>query len=763
MIRTFVFLLSRMIFIVCLSLTLSQRASGADQILTHVSEVRALGADKAEQLRWPVKLRGVVTYVLVKGNEFKLWDGTSGIGVRIGDDQEKPKEGDEVEVEGYTNHLSVKGYDYPHVHGVVIRKVGTQTFPAAKRVALSEVTDFKHYDQWVSVEGTIVMWMLNSRKLTLLIASNDEWAEVHVRNVDRVDLPKALHGARVRVTGVNMGTSHSREDTMVAPSQEQLEILKEGTSTIFEAQLKTAEEVLTGQLPAAERVRVKGTLLGKVRAKSDGLLLYIRDGRHALCARIQGGWVKTSGVDTLYGDAGDLPALKQGDVVEVVGTVRNPREANERDAQFYDCHVRVVEEGDTPDPVVATWKKIQAGAHLSDLVQLRARFLSREQSPGSLGLWDTKLNLESDGVQFSAYSKTKQQDVLGSLQANDDLQLSGIVEPSTDGKTRVLRILSPASVSSFGQDPAVRERQLWMWGGTAGVVVLFLGIWVTTLNRALNRQRDTDSELRELNATLEDRVQERTKQLAASQGDLERALKQEQELGELKTRFVTMVSHEFRTPLGITMSAVELMRHYEEKLPIEQRRELCEDIYSATRNMAGLMEQVLVLGRVEAGKLAYRPAPLDLHLLAGKLTDESLSATNRKCPIHWQPENDLSGATADESLLRHIFGNLITNAVKYSPAGSAVRFTARRDGEDAIFEVIDHGIGIPEADREQLFEAFHRCSNVGEVPGTGLGLVIVKRCVELHGGGIEMTSETGKGTTFTVRLPVFVPAVTSNA
>jgi signal transduction histidine kinase len=349
------------------------------------------------------------------------------------------------------------------------------------------------------------------------------------------------------------------------------------------------------------------------------------------------------------------------------------------------------------------------------------------------------------------------------LQANDDLQLSGIVEPSTDGKTRVLRILSPASVSSFGQDPAVRERQLWMWGGTAGVVVLFLGIWVTTLNRALNRQRDTDSELRELNATLEDRVQERTKQLAASQGDLERALKQEQELGELKTRFVTMVSHEFRTPLGITMSAVELMRHYEEKLPIEQRRELCEDIYSATRNMAGLMEQVLVLGRVEAGKLAYRPAPLDLHLLAGKLTDESLSATNRKCPIHWQPENDLSGATADESLLRHIFGNLITNAVKYSPAGSAVRFTARRDGEDAIFEVIDHGIGIPEADREQLFEAFHRCSNVGEVPGTGLGLVIVKRCVELHGGGIEMTSETGKGTTFTVRLPVFVPAVTSNA
>ncbi len=237
--------------------------------------------------------------------------------------------------------------------------------------------------------------------------------------------------------------------------------------------------------------------------------------------------------------------------------------------------------------------------------------------------------------------------------------------------------------------------------------------------------------------------------------DKDRELSAERALGELKSRFVTTVSHEFRTPLGIAMSAVELLRHYEDRLPREKRTQLFEDIHSATKNMAGLMEQVLVLGRVDAGKLAYRPAPLDLDALAQKLTDESLSATNRKCPIEWTAENDLSGAHADEALLRHIFTNLISNGVKYSPAGAAVHFHARREGLMAVFTVQDHGIGIPEKDLPELFEAFHRGTNVGEIPGTGLGLVISKRCAELHGGSIQVKSAPGEGTTFTVRIPAW--------
>jgi len=171
--------------------------------------------------------------------------------------------------------------------------------------------------------------------------------------------------------------------------------------------------------------------------------------------------------------------------------------------------------------------------------------------------------------------------------------------------------------------------------------------------------------------------------------------------------------------------------------------------------MGGLMEQVLLLGRAEAGKLTCKPVPLDIVCFAERIIDETQSISNRKCPITLQTEGDISNACADEALLRHILGNLVANAVKYSPEGSEVALRIHREGTDVVFDVIDRGIGIPEKDRARLFEAFHRCSNVGDTPGTGLGLVIVKRCVDLHSGTLGIESEPGRGTTFTVRLPVF--------
>jgi PAS domain S-box-containing protein len=281
-------------------------------------------------------------------------------------------------------------------------------------------------------------------------------------------------------------------------------------------------------------------------------------------------------------------------------------------------------------------------------------------------------------------------------------------------------------------------------------------IEVVTVHNDITDTKKAEEALLSLNQTLEQRVNERTAELKKVQAEITLALDAERELGELKSRFVTMVSHEFRTPLGIIMSAIELIRHYDDRLPAEQRTELQQDIFSSTRHMAGLMEQMLVLGRVEAGAVACKLAPCDLEILAGKLTDECLSATNRKCPISWTIEGPLLNAQADEAILRHIFSNLIHNAVKYSPEGGEVKFTIRREGTDAIFQVIDHGIGIPEADQEHLFEAFQRGSNVGEIPGTGLGLVIVKRCIELHSGSLKIDSAAGQGTTFTVKLPLFV-------
>ena len=141
--------------------------------------------------------------------------------------------------------------------------------------------------------------------------------------------------------------------------------------------------------------------------------------------------------------------------------------------------------------------------------------------------------------------------------------------------------------------------------------------------------------------------------------------------------------------------------------------------------------------------------------LSGKLVDEALSVTGRKCPVKFTAEGDLAGAQGDESLLRHIFSNLLSNAVKYSSDSSPVDFRVARDGIDAAFTVRDRGIGIPEGDRSRLFEAFHRASNVGETADTGLGLLIVRHCVQLHQGIIRFDSHVGEGTTFTVRLPLF--------
>lgn len=245
-----------------------------------------------------------------------------------------------------------------------------------------------------------------------------------------------------------------------------------------------------------------------------------------------------------------------------------------------------------------------------------------------------------------------------------------------------------------------------------------------------------------------------------AEAELRSALEQEKELSRLKTNFVNVVSHEFRTPLGVIMSAAEILENYFERLKPEQRRGHLHDVRHSIEQMTNLMEEVLLLGRVESGRMDFKPEAVDLPGLCRRVVDEQLSVTGRKCPILLDAGDAGVGAKGDEGLLRHIFINLVSNAVKYSPAGSQVRFSVRRVGNDAVFEVRDQGIGIPVQDQPRLFEAFHRGQNVGDIPGTGLGMVIVKRCVDLHDGSIELESAPGRGTSFTVRLKMFSDSTT---
>jgi PAS domain S-box-containing protein len=271
--------------------------------------------------------------------------------------------------------------------------------------------------------------------------------------------------------------------------------------------------------------------------------------------------------------------------------------------------------------------------------------------------------------------------------------------------------------------------------------------------RDVNERKQAEEKLRGLNSDLEKRVADRT-------AELNIVLAGEREVNRLKTNFTSMVTHEIRTPLEVILSSAEILLRYLERLSPEKRVKHLLTIRAEVQRMSSLMQDVLLFSRAEAGRMEFHPAPLDLKNLCTQIFDEIQSATARRCPIQLQSGDSLESARADENLLRHTFANLLNNAVKYSPAGKLVSFSITREDGTAIFVVQDSGMGIPEEDCQRLFTPFHRGKNVATIQGTGLGLVIVKHCVERHGGTIEIQSQPAAGTMVTVRLPLFSPALT---
>lgn len=237
--------------------------------------------------------------------------------------------------------------------------------------------------------------------------------------------------------------------------------------------------------------------------------------------------------------------------------------------------------------------------------------------------------------------------------------------------------------------------------------------------------------------------------------DICNALEKEKELNELKSRFVTMASHEFRTPLATILSSSELLEYYSHKWSDDKKVKHQQRIQSSVKHMTNLLDDVLLIGKAEAGKLEFQPKLLDIIQFCRDLVEE-VQVTTQTHTINFciQEQLDSIDGLIDEKLLRHIITNLLTNAVKYSPQGKEVSFNLICDRTSAVFLIQDGGIGISPEDRQKLFESFHRGKNVSNIPGTGLGLAIVKKSVDLHGGTITVQSQLEVGTTFTVTLPL---------
>jgi PAS domain S-box-containing protein len=234
---------------------------------------------------------------------------------------------------------------------------------------------------------------------------------------------------------------------------------------------------------------------------------------------------------------------------------------------------------------------------------------------------------------------------------------------------------------------------------------------------------------------------------------LENALAKERELSELKSRFVSMTSHEFRTPLASIRATSETLRDFYDRMTDVDRRKRFERINGQIEHMAAMLDDILLIGRLEEGQITANFEYLNIGEYLRSIIEEFRSIRLTHQVIYQSEAHDLE-VFADRKLIRQIFTNLLTNAAQYSSPESRIQIRLHQDDQDAVLEVIDEGIGIPEADQKHLFTAFHRAENVGNIKGTGLGLAIAKRAVELHGGSIRFTSQLGEGTTFTVRIPI---------
>lgn len=298
-------------------------------------------------------------------------------------------------------------------------------------------------------------------------------------------------------------------------------------------------------------------------------------------------------------------------------------------------------------------------------------------------------------------------------------------------------------------------------GGTLYPVITPDGILreVVVIHHDITELKEAEETMRRLNEILEERVATRTAELATSEENLRIALDAERQINLLKTSFVGMVSHEFRTPLGVISAATEILTRYHERLTAEQRVEHTQSILGAVKRMTGMMEHILLLARIDSGKHPLNPATIDLPAWIQKNVIELQNACPFEHQVTWEIHDHdlLKNAFLDESLLHHIFTNLFTNACKYSPPNSPIHLTLLAKNAQFHLAIHNQGPPIPADDQGQLFEGFYRGSNVGNLPGTGLGLAITRRCVELLGGTIHLDSRHGHGTTFTVTLPLSSP------
>jgi signal transduction histidine kinase len=248
-------------------------------------------------------------------------------------------------------------------------------------------------------------------------------------------------------------------------------------------------------------------------------------------------------------------------------------------------------------------------------------------------------------------------------------------------------------------------------------------------------------------------LKDANKRLHRENEEMRQLLQEEREISQKRVQLISMVVHEIISPLNIISIATSLLKRRCDRWTQEKKQQYLVRIQMAVEQLNRLMEAMLLMGRIEGKKLPLEAQLLDLEQFCRNLVTKLQLEDNNRHTLDLINRCDRTTVYLDCKLLQPILANLLANAIKYSPEGSTVNLIVARTDETVIFQIQDRGIGIPAGDREKLFELFYRGENVGNLPGSGLGLTIVAKLVELQSGQIEVDSKVGLGTTFTVSLP----------
>jgi len=276
----------------------------------------------------------------------------------------------------------------------------------------------------------------------------------------------------------------------------------------------------------------------------------------------------------------------------------------------------------------------------------------------------------------------------------------------------------------------------------------------------VSERKKVEEHIRKINSELEIKVDERTRvlketmmELEASREELKSALEKEKELNDMKSRFVTMASHEFRTPLSTILSSVSLISKYKLEEEEEKRKKHVERIKSAVTNMTLILNDFLSAGKLEEGKINMNPEELNIVKLINEIASELSNLLKSRQKIQFQHVGNET-VFIDKQFIRNILINLLSNAIKFSPENKNIILSTRNSDGKCQIVVQDFGIGIPEEEQKHLFERFFRAKNASNIQGTGLGLNIVAKYVEMLNGSMNFESKLNEGTIFRISVPL---------